>query len=113
MRIARTNLTPGMIVLLVIIAIPLILIALAVLIVSAMAGLIVWAVTGFSPVTFLHRKRERRRGGIYEGPFEHSRGGGRADADERKDGASASDDGTIECEVISARTVEPDDDAAR
>lgn len=113
MKITRTDLTPGMIVLLVIIAIPLIFIALAVLIVSALAGLIVWAVTGISPVTLLHRKRERRRRGIYEGPFERSRSGSRADADKMEDGASASDDGTIECEVISARTVESDDDAVR
>ena len=113
MRITRTNLTPGMIVLLVIIAIPLILIALTVLIVSALAGLIVWAVTGVSPVTLLHRKRERRRGGIYEGPFERSRSGSQSDADEMEHDASASDDGTIECEVISARTVDSDDDGAR
>ena len=109
MKNTRTNLTPGMIVLLVIVAIPLILIALTVLIVSALAGLIVWAVTGISPVTLFHRKRERRRGGIYESPFERSRGGSQTDANKMEDDASASDDGTIECEVISARTVESDD----
>ena len=111
MKITRTNLTPGMIVLLVIIATPLILIALTVLIVSALAGLIVWAVTGISPVTLLHRKRERRRGGIYEGPFERSRSGTQPGANKMEDDASSSDDGTIECEVISARTVESDDGA--
>ena len=103
MKISRTELTPGMTVLLVIIAIPLILIALTILIVGAFVGLIVWAVTGISPVSFIRRKRERR-----SGPFERNRDANAYNASRAKDAAHA-DNGTIECEVISARTVEPDD----
>ena len=106
MKITRTDLTPGMTVLLVVIAIPLILIALTILIAGAFVGLIVWAVTGLSPVSFLSRKREQHR----SGPFERSRGANAYDAGGTEDAAPA-DDGTIECEVISARTVEPDDGA--
>ena len=106
MKITRTDLTPGMTVLLVVIAIPLILIALTVLIVSALAGLIVWAVTGISPVSLIRRKRER------SSPFERSRDINAYDARRAEDAAPA-DDGTIECEVISARTVEADDDGNR
>ena len=104
MKITRTDLTPGMTVLLVVIAIPLILIALTILIAGAFVGLIVWAVTGLSPVSFLRRKREQHR----NGSFERSRDANAYDAGGTEDAAPA-DDGTIECEVISARTVEPDD----
>ena len=107
MKISRTELTPGMTVLLVVIAIPLILIALTILIAGAFIGLIVWAVTGISPVSLIHRKRERR-----SGPFERSRGVNVYNTGGAKDAAPV-DDGTIECEVISARTVEPDDDGPR
>ena len=93
MRILRTNLNlpPGLVILLVILLIP-------ILIFVGFVYLICWAVLGAAPTLFglFPGNKERRRSRIYEGPYQSSR---------TTDNAADSDD-TIECEVISARTID-------
>lgn len=66
------------------------------LIIVAICCLFSYIVMGISPLFFFNRNRERRHDRIYEG----------ANQQGPRDGASAGpSDDTIECEVISARTV--------
>ena len=67
------------------------------LIIVAVCCLFSYIVMGISPLVFFNRNKERRRERIYEGPDQQV---------PPRDGASgAASDDTIECEVISARTV--------
>ena len=66
------------------------------LIIVAICCLFSYIVMGISPLVFFNRNRERRRDMAYEGPRQ----------DPPQSGTSGKpDDDTIECEVISARTV--------
>ena len=94
MRILRTNinLPPGVVILLVILLIPF-------LLVFGFCYLICCAIFGalpFSPAGVFRRNRERGHSHVYGGPFRHAH----ADDDPQ------SDDDAIECEVISARTLD-------
>ena len=99
MQILRTNLTPGMIVLLVILAILFAFIVVPVLLIAGFCWLVCNAVTGCSPLELYLRRKARRRSNVYEGPFAQDNTG----QDDVHETAASSDD-TIECEVISART---------
>ena len=101
MQIFRTNLTPGMSVLLVILAILFAAIVIPLLLIGGFCWLICNAVTGSSPLELYLRRKVRRRANIYEGPFERDPG---SEDDVRE--TAASNDDTIECEVISARTLD-------
>ena len=104
MKIVRTNLPPALTVLLIVLAVFFVIfivtILIPVLIIAGFCWLIVYAVTGRapSPVEFYRRNKARRRARNYEGPFE------RQDDSEETDRADGDD--TIECEVISARTID-------
>ena len=93
MRILRTNLNlpPALVILLVILLIP-------ILIFVGFIYLICWAVLGAAPTLFglFPRNGDRRRSRGYEGPYQNAR---------TSDHTADSDD-TIECEVISARTID-------
>ena len=93
MRILRTNLnlTPALVILLVILLIP-------ILIFVGFIYLICWAVLGAAPTLFglFPRNGSRRRSRVYERPYQNSR---------TADHAGETDD-AIECEVISARTID-------
>ena len=66
------------------------------LIIVAVCCLFSYIVMGISPLIFFNRNKERRHERIYEGPEQVP----------PRDGASGKPaDDTIECEVISARTV--------
>ena len=101
MKIIRTNLSPGMTALLLILLLPLVFLAVAVLIIGGFLGLVFWAITGSSPFSFFRQNKARRRDRVFSGPFPRNDGGD----------SGAADDDTIECEVISARTVEHEPDA--
>ena len=94
MRILRTNLNlpPGLVILLVILLIP-------VLIFVGFIYLICWAVLGAAPTLFglFPRNGDRRRSRAYEGRYRSSR---------TADSSTADSDDAIECEVISARTID-------
>ena len=94
MRIFHTNLNlpPALVILLVILLIP-------ILIFVGLIYLICWAVLGAAPALFglFPRNGDRRRSRVYEGPYQSSR---------PADNSSADSDDTIECEVISARTID-------
>ena len=98
MRILRTNLNlpPGLVILLVILLIP-------VLVFVGIVYLICWAVLGAAPALFgvFPRNKGSRRSRVYGGQFKDSGGAG---YDARRN--AASDDDAIECEVISARTLD-------
>ena len=104
MKIIRTNLPPALTVLLIVLAVFFVIIfafiVIPVLIIIGFCWLVVYAVTGHapSPVELYRRNRARRRARNYEGPFERQDDSGEAG---RADG-----DDTIECEVISARTID-------
>ena len=66
------------------------------LIIVAVCCLFSYIVMGISPLVFFNRNRERRRDMAYEGP--------RQDPPQSGTSGKPADD-TIECEVISARTV--------
>ena len=93
MRILRTNLNlpPGLVILLVILLIP-------ILIFVGFIYLICWAVLGAAPALFglFPRNGDRRRSRGYERQYQNAR---------PADHAAESDD-AIECEVISARTID-------
>jgi len=93
MRILRTNLNlpPALLILLVILLIPILLFV-------GFIYLICWAVLGAAPTLFglFPRNGSRRRSRGYEGQYQNSR---------TTDHAADSDD-AIECEVISARTID-------
>ncbi len=100
MRFIRTNLPPGVTVLLVILAILFaVFFALPILLIGGICWLVCIAVTGRSPLELYLRRKAGRRSKIDEGPFEQ-------DATRQDDvrETSAANDDTIECEVISART---------
>ena len=99
MQILRTNLTPGMIVLLVILAILFAFIVVPVLLIGGFVWIVCNAVTGSSPLELYLRRKARRRSSIYEGAFEQDN----ATQDDVRETAASGDD-TIDCEVISART---------
>lgn len=99
MQIFRTNLTPGMTVLLVILAILFAAIVIPLLLIGGFVWLVCNAITGSTPLELYHRRKACRRSGIYEGPFAQDND----TEDDVRETAAASDD-TIECEVISART---------
>ena len=98
MQIFRTNLTPGMIVLLVILAVLFAFIVVPVLLIIGFFWLVCNVLTGSSPLELYLRRKACRRSGIYEGPFAQDDG-----QDDVRETAASGDD-TIECEVISART---------
>lgn len=98
MQFVRTNLTPGMIVLLVILAILFAAIIIPLLVIAGFCWLVCTAITGSSPLELYLRRKARRRSGIDEEPF------GQAPDEDDGGEPSASSDDTIECEVISART---------
>ena len=91
MRILRTNLNlpPALVILLVILLIP-------ILIFVGFVYLICWAVLGAAPTLFglFPRNGDRRRSRVYERPYGST------------DDTAADSDDTIECEVISARTID-------
>ena len=100
MQFVRTNLTPGMIVLLVILGIVFAAVVVPVLLIAGFFWLVCTAVTGSSPLALYLRHKAHRRSGIYGEPFEQ-------DSAPEDDGEpSAANDDTIECEVISARTID-------
>ena len=99
MQIFRTNLTPGMTVLLVILAILFAAIIIPLLLIAGFVWLVINAVTGSSPLDLYLRRKARRRSGIYEGSYAQDN----AEQEDVRETAAANDD-TIECEVISART---------
>ena len=90
---------PGTTIVLVLLTIVVALIAIPLLIVVAFCFLVNWAITGLSPLAVVQKGRERRRKSRYEGPSgqDRPRNGGET---------SASADDTIECEVISARSLD-------
>ena len=94
MRILRTNLNlpPGLVILLVILLIP-------ILIFVGFIYLICWAVLGAAPTLFglFPRNGDRRRSRGYEGQYRSSR---------TAESSTADSDDAIECEVISARTID-------
>ncbi len=98
MQFVRTNLTPGMTVLLVILAILFAAIIIPLLVIAGFCWLVCTAVTGSSPLELYLRRKMRRRSGIDEKAF------GQAPDEDDGGEPSASNDDTIECEVISART---------
>jgi len=89
MQIFRTNLTPGMTILLVVLAILFAAIVIPLLLIAGFVWLVCNAITGSTPLELYLRRKARRRP-----PF--------AQDDIRETAASGDD--TIECEVISART---------
>ena len=98
MRILRTNLNlpPGLVILLVILLIP-------VLIFVGIIYMICWAVLGAAPALFglfPRNNKDRRRSRGYNGEQIRDSGAGYARQN------AASDDDAIECEVISARTLD-------
>jgi len=97
-KITYSNLTPGMIVLLVILAV---LFALPLLIIGGFCWLVCQAITGRSPVEIYLRNKARRHSRNGEGQFDR-----RGSAPQDGEGAFADGDDTIECEVISARTLD-------
>jgi len=99
MKFVRTNLTPGMTVLLVILAIVFAAIVVPILLIAGFCWLVCSVVTGSSPLDLYLRHKARRRSRVYEGPFEQD-----SAAQDDHGASSASSDDTIECEVISART---------
>ena len=101
MQIFRTNLTPGMTVLLLVLAVVFAFIVVPILLIAGFCWIVCSAVTGSSPLELYLRHKARRRSNIYEGPFEQ----GNAGQDDVHETAASSDD-TIECEVISARTID-------
>ena len=98
MRVIRTNLPPGLTVLLVLLGILFAFIVVPILLIIGLCWLVFFALTGksLSPAGFLRWRKERRHRNIYEGPFQ----------DSRHAAQSAANDDTIECEVISARTLD-------
>ena len=101
MIIANRNLTPGMVVLLVILAILFAFIIVPILLVGGFCWLVCQAVTGSSPAELYIRNKARRHSRNYEAPFE------RHDSPPQDRHASSADgDDTIECEVMSARTLD-------
>lgn len=99
MQFIRTNLSPGMIVLLVILAILFAAVVIPLLVIGGFCWLVYSAITGSSPRDLYLRNKARRRSRVYEGPSSRNR----AAHDDEAETAASSDD-TIECEVISART---------
>ena len=99
MQFIRTNLSPGMTVLLVILAVLFAFIVVPVLLIIGFVWLVCNAVTGSSPLELYLRRKARRRSDIYEGPFAQDDAG----QDDVRETSAANDD-TIDCEVISART---------
>ena len=98
MQFIRTNLSPGMIVLLVILAILFAAVVIPVLVIGGFCWYLCSVITGSSPREIYLRRKARCSSRVYEGPSDRDRA---ADYDS---GASAASDDTIECEVISART---------
>lgn len=101
MQFIRTNLTPGMTALLVILAILFAFIVVPVLLIIGFCWLVCNVLTGSSPLELYLRRKARRRSGIYEGAYTQDN----ATEDDVRE-TSASNDDTIECEVISARTLD-------
>ena len=99
MQILRTNLTPGMIVLLVILAILFAAIIIPLMLIGGFCWLVCNAVTGSTPLELYLRRKARRRSNIYEGAYTQDN----ATQDDVRETAASGDD-TIDCEVISART---------
>ena len=97
----RSNLTPGMIALLVFLGILFAVIVIPILFIIGLWYLLVFLFTGRTPSLFglfRGRKKARRGEDIYDGPFEQD--------SERHTRSSAINDDTIECEVISAKTLD-------
>ena len=94
MQIFRTNLTPGMTVLLVILAILFAAIIIPLLLIAGFVWFVCNAITGCSPLELYLRRKARRHPSFDRDDFGQ---------DDIRETAASSDD-TIECEVISART---------
>ena len=96
MKIFSSN-NPLMTIVLVFLTIVLTIIVVPFLIIVAVCCLFNYVVMGISPLVFFNRNKERRHDRNYEGPDQQV---------PPRDGASGKPaDDTIECEVISARTV--------
>jgi hypothetical protein len=100
MMITRTNLTPGMIVLLVLLGILFAVVIVPLIIIAGFCWLICQAVTGRSPLELYLRSKARRHDRIFERPCQDPPG--------NDDRMPPSADDTIECEVISSRTFDED-----
>lgn len=94
MQVFRTNLTPGMTVLLVVLAILFAFIVIPLLLIAGFVWLVCNAITGSTPLELYLRRKARRRPSFAQDDF------GQDDVRE----TAASGDDTIDCEVISART---------
>lgn len=106
MKIIRSNLSPGMIVLLIVLAVLFAFIVVPILLIVGFCWLVCNIITGSSPAELYLRRKARRRDRNYEGPYARdAMEDGNNDPD-----AGSPDDDTIECEVISARTVEHEQD---
>lgn len=94
MQIFRTNLTPGMTVLLVILAILFAAIVIPLLLIGGFVWLVCNAITGSTPLELYIRRKARRRPPFAQDDYKQ---------DDIRETAASGDD-TIDCEVISART---------
>ena len=96
MKIFSSN-NPLMTIVLVFLTIVLAIVVVPFLLIVAVCCLFSYIVMGISPLVFFNRNKERRHERIYEGPDQQV---------PPRDGAPGKPaDDTIECEVISARTV--------
>ena len=98
MKLIQTAMPPGILFLLIPIAILFVAVMLPIILFVGIFSCIVWVLTGHSPQSLILRTGNRRRSGLRGNPS------GRR----RPEGASrrAAEDDTIECEVISARTID-------
>jgi hypothetical protein len=101
MKFTRTNLTPGMVVLLILLAVLFAFIVVPLLIIGGFCWLVCQVFTGKSPLELYLRSKTHRHDRVYEGPY-------RQDPPGSDDDPPRSDDDTIECEVLSARTFDED-----
>ena len=99
MKFIRTNLSPGVIALLIVLAILFAAIVIPILLIAGFCWVVCSFVTGSTPLELYLRHKARRRERIYEEPYAQDS----AARDDVRETAASGDD-TIECEVISART---------
>ena len=102
MKIFHTEISLGLTILLVLLTIVFFFIVVPFMLVVGICCLFNYIFTGRTPTETYRQNKARRHDRVYEGPEDHMPGGD----------ASANDD-TIECEVISARTVDENDREAR
>ena len=101
MKFLHTNMPIGMTILLVLLTILLSFILVPFLLVVVFCWFVRLVLSGFSPLEHYYRDdKARQHARIYEGPCEQSHG------QTDNGGSSATGDDTIECEVLSARTID-------